>query len=278
MSLLDRLFVLSALALLIFCLLWWWRYLNPEWLKHYRQYRQLAQELVSDETARKAILEEKVEIKQFNIPALGKVDRCTTCHRSYDLAEFSNAPQPLTYHGKLLDSHPPEQFGCTICHWGQGRATTKEAAFGRLKYWHEPLLDGDYIQASCGRCHFESHVEGAPYLMMGKQLYQFYGCLNCHKMYKSGGTSGPDLTMVASKQSDEFVWGDFPGKKNVRTWLWEHFQNSQVFDPSSKMVNYEISEENAKALTIYMLSLVEDRYPGEYYVGTPPWAGERSEE
>ena len=278
MSSLDRIFVLGSAALLLFCLLWSWKYLNPEWLQYQKQYHRLAPELVADEAAQKAILEEKLEIKQFHIPALGRVDRCISCHRAYDNEYFAAVAEPLKYHPALLDSHPPEKFGCTICHWGQGRATTKVAAFGRLKHWHEPLLDGDYVQASCGRCHFESYTEGAPYLMMGKQLYEFYGCINCHKKYKIGGTSGPDITKVASKQSDEFVWGDHKGKKNVREWLWKHFQDSQAFDPNSKMVSYEMSEENAKALTIYMLSLVDDRYPAEYYVGTPPWAAERSEE
>jgi hypothetical protein len=206
------------------------------------------------------------------------VDRCTTCHRAYDNPEFAEVDQPLSYHAYLLDSHPPEKFGCTVCHGGQGRATNKKAAFGRLKHWHDPLLDGDYIQASCGRCHFESHVASAPWLMMGKQLYSFYGCINCHKTYKRGGASGPDLTKVASKQTDQFTWGDYEGKKNLVTWFREHFRNSQAFEETSKMVDYAMTEENAKALTIYMLSLVEDRFPGKYYVGTPPWVEERSEQ
>lgn len=279
MNTLDRLFALSAGALLAIILLWAWHYLSPEWLPYQQQYRKLATQLVTTESARKAILEEEIGIKQFNLTQLNRVDRCITCHRGYDNPEFAAVPQPLTYHARLLASHPPEKFGCTVCHWGQGRATTKEGAFGRLKHWHEPLLDGDYVQASCGRCHFEPYVEGAPYLTMGKQLYQFYGCINCHKTYKDGGgTSGPELTKVASKQSDQFTWGTFHEQRNLRTWLWEHFKNSQGFDAQSKMVNYAMTEENAKALTIYMLSLVDDRYPAEYYVGTPPWAAERSAE
>jgi hypothetical protein len=278
MSAVDRVFVLSAAALLFFCLLWVWRYLNPDWLQYQQAYRRMAQELVTDEKYRQAIMEEELEIKQFDIPSLDRVDRCTTCHRAYNNEYFDVVEEPLRYHAELLDSHPPEKFGCTVCHWGQGRATTEKAGHGYQKHWQEPLLEGDYVQASCGRCHFESYVQGAPMLMMGKQLYKHYGCINCHKKYKVGGTAGPDLTKVGSKQSDEFVWGDHQGKKNVREWLWKHFQNSQAFDSTSKMVNYEINEENAKALTIYMLSLVEDRYPEEYYVGTPPWKAERSAE
>ena len=115
-SFLDQIFALSAVALLVFCLLWVWKDLNPEWLPYQKQYRQLAQELVTDENYRRSILEEKIEIKQFIIPSLGKVDRCTTCHRAYDNEAFTNVAQPLTYHAELLDSHPPEKYGCTICH------------------------------------------------------------------------------------------------------------------------------------------------------------------
>ena len=278
MNLLDRIFTLSASVLLLAILLWTWHYLNPEWLPHQKEYHQLAQTLVEDEKVKDTISREKFEIKQFNLTQLDRVDRCITCHRGYDNPDFANVAQPLTYHPpEILKSHPPNKFGCTICHSGQGRGTTKEGAFGRLKHWHQPLLDGDYVQATCGRCHFESYVEGAPLLMMGKQLYNFYGCINCHKVYKTGGSSGPDLTKVASKQADQFTWGEHTGSKSVLAWLQKHFENSQTFDPASKMVDYEMTEENAKALTIYMLSLVEDRYPPEYYVGIPSWIDERSE-
>ena len=52
-----------------------------------------------------------------------RLDRCQMCHRAVDDPRFAQAPQPLTTHPKI-PPHPFEKFGCTVCHQGQGRATT----------------------------------------------------------------------------------------------------------------------------------------------------------
>jgi hypothetical protein len=46
--------------------------------------------------------------------------------------------------------------------------------------------------------------------------------------------------------------------------------DSQYYDPASKMTNYAMNEYNAKAMTIYMLSLTDERYPDEYYLDEKP--------
>jgi mono/diheme cytochrome c family protein len=72
----------------------------------------------------------------------------------------------------LFSLHPPEQFGCTSCHDGQGRATTKFYAHApsidedvhafHTHYWERELLRGppggdgtEYMEAKCRNCHGE---------------------------------------------------------------------------------------------------------------------------
>jgi len=55
---------------------------------------------------------------------------------------YGGYPQPLAYH-PLHEQHPFEKFGCTICHRGQGRATTTADASGA--YQVSGLAPGSYI-------------------------------------------------------------------------------------------------------------------------------------
>ena len=85
-------------------------------------------------------------MRQLWLPELGRVDRCVTCHLGYEWAGILPASLgvPLAPHPPLpyLDAHPFPEFGCTVCHGGQGFATSTAAAHGDVEDWDEPLLDG----------------------------------------------------------------------------------------------------------------------------------------
>ena len=62
-------------------------------------------------------------LRQIWLPALGRVDRCGTCHLGIDDPAFASAPPPFGAHpGTWLSTHPTDRFGCTSCHDGQGQA------------------------------------------------------------------------------------------------------------------------------------------------------------
>jgi cbb3-type cytochrome oxidase cytochrome c subunit len=89
-----------------------------------------------------------------------QVDRCQTCHMGADSSNYASAAIPRQFRthphkSTLMASHPIEQFGCTSCHQGQGRATDElahsrwvlEEKHGKERwhfigdhYWEEPLL------------------------------------------------------------------------------------------------------------------------------------------
>jgi cytochrome c1 len=94
------------------------------------------------------------EIIQFNLTHLGRVDRCVSCHVGIDKAGFENTEKyvnPYRTHPRrdvLLAKHPPETFGCTVCHDGEGPQTKGVGALGAKydhayddHYWETPLLD-----------------------------------------------------------------------------------------------------------------------------------------
>ena len=104
-----------------------------EW-KHYQaRYKELLLKKISHDRNPgyyERIAGMKPEIKQVVINEWGAVDRCTTCHLGIDDPLFVGAKQPLTTHPnpELLKYHPVEKYGCTICHGGQGLATTYDGA------------------------------------------------------------------------------------------------------------------------------------------------------
>ena len=83
------------------------------------------------------------DINNFEEP-VARVDRCTSCHVGIDKAGFEDLPNPLKTHPKrdtLLVKHPPDKFGCTPCHEGQGVAVNTVAqAHGEVPFWEHPLL------------------------------------------------------------------------------------------------------------------------------------------
>ncbi len=182
-----------------------------------------------------------LEIRQVYLEKLGTVDRCVTCHVGMDNKAFQDALQPLTTHsGDVLKHHPADKFGCTVCHQGQGRATGKDAAHGRVPFWDEPLLTGDFVQASCTKCHSEDVVPKAPVLSRGRHLLVELGCVGCHKAGNVAEREkvAPQLDSIGSKVS--------------RKWLVKWLTNPKDYLPKGKMPNFGLSPGAVNALAAYL--------------------------
>lgn len=102
-----------------------------EWRQVQDEYLQLFQKSGSSIVSKDPSVEQGKQIKQLVLTDLGRTDRCITCHTGIDDLRFVAAKQPYKSHsGDYLRWHPVEQYGCTICHGGQGRAVTRHEAFG----------------------------------------------------------------------------------------------------------------------------------------------------
>lgn len=144
------------------------------------------------------------QLRQIVVPTLGVTDRCVTCH-------IGMAPGEAPIAGdRLFDRHPgvvhdPADYGCTICHGGQGRATTADAAHGRVHFWPEPMVPREFAYAGCGTCHTHLAVPNLARLDRGRAIFERSDCLACHRLDGRGGTlrpggaggmEGPDLSRV----------------------------------------------------------------------------------
>jgi len=242
-----------------------------------------------------------LEVRQIYLEALHRTDRCITCHVGIDNPAFHEAQQPLRAHpGELLKSHPPDKFGCTICHQGQGRAIERLHAHAEtldehghnLSFWEEPLLAGNLVYTSCSRCHYENDLyggqadlygqvrplqevsvgeltgalPGAESIARGKQLVVDRGCLGCHKYRGRGGSLGPDITYVGNKTVHNLDFHHLPPgvQRTVEGWLFAHFKSPQAVIPNSLMPELDLSDQQAADLTSYMISLKRKSAPAAY--------------
>ena len=222
----------------------------------YRAWKDYQRKFIQEEIRRASTPQQRalaentpVQIRQILLPDLNRVDRCTTCHLAVDDPSYGNYPQPLAYH-PLHEQHPSEKFGCTVCHRGQGRATTTADAHGNVPHWDAPMLPLPYIQASCGQCHEASDNPAAPELALGQQVFEESGYRGCHKLNGVGGVLGPELEKVGARRSPE--------------WLKKHFVAPASVTPGSAMPPQKLSATNLEAIILFMLSQTGAAAPGYY--------------
>ncbi len=248
--------------------------INREWKPLQAEFQTLALSLSKDDVMRESISQMDTGIKQDYIPELGRVDRCRTCHLGIQNPIMAKAPQPHTKHpGKLLESHPPERFGCTICHQGQGLATTTKDAHAReIPFWEEPMYTADFIEASCEKCHTGSQIKGASIINDGRKIAVKKGCAGCHKYYAKGGMVGPELTGIGN----ESIYIKHPIERNLEkykklsggdtniAYILEAIKEPAAQPEDTKMPVYELSNWEIRALATYTKSLSKENIPSSY--------------
>ena len=190
-----------------------------------------------------------VHLRQIVNPNLKTSDRCVTCHVGMAPGEqISSNLKVAAVHPPVV--HSPTEMGCTVCHGGQGQATTKEDAHGNVHFWTEPMLPAKYAYASCGTCHTPLNVPNLPTLEAARKTFERLDCYACHRVENRGGTlrvggnvtgmEGPDLSRV--------------GLKGYKTdWYAAHLQNSQnATDGAWKNSFREISDADLAAVKIFL--------------------------
>jgi len=319
-----KLFILFNFALVAVLGFAIWRSAHPKWMTYQHNYYNMAADAMEKQAAAikdpaaAAKMREQAEelrhtplkIKQI-LTVFGGVDRCTTCHVAMD--EFVNptmknnftqepyAAHPLVDGIDLNKTHNFQKYGCSVCHQGQGMATTAKDAHGFVDNWQKPLLKGKFIQAACARCHanFE-HAPGMQFVALGKKLFYKHGCQGCHAINGVGQTVSVDLGDIADKPMERIEPYNLSliridGKPlpqsqwTLQNWIFAHVASDPesfvVNDPLAKynpepiaptgMVNWtaddvsghrELSEEDAKAITTFLLSMTSEQIPYQYHV------------
>ena len=123
---------------------------RAEWKHYKRSFVRFAQ---GRPDTKKLLADYNPNIDQAWIPGMNVVDRCSTCHQGMTQASLADpsVPQPFRAHPPI--PHNVRDWGCTICHRGQGPATEVAEAHETTLAWEQPILPAHFLQASCGSCH-----------------------------------------------------------------------------------------------------------------------------
>lgn len=242
-----------------------------KWERHQTAYFDQARAMAKTDAERAGLEGRSPRIEQIIVTSFGenRVDRCTTCHIGSDDPRFKDHAQPLRSHpfsealgdrlvnGQWERRHKFSDFGCTVCHDGQGRGLDTFDAHGEDHYWPSPLLgyvtqnwradfkpklkDKEFMQANCAQCHTEENFKSTPLVAKGRQLFFEKNCYGCHKIVGlSAGTLGPDLSDV--------------GKKFKPDYLMESIVEPRANSATSFMPKFNLSDEEVKALVVFLKS------------------------
>lgn len=260
--------LISAIALFVFSLLAAYREISPEWKKYQMQYKEELVKKTKDEALIDKAKALPVEVKQIYLSSLNRVDRCISCHAGIENPLMANEKPPLKQHsGNYLKKHPLDKFGCTICHYGQGRATNVKEAHGKSRdtHWDFPVIPLKYIQSACVQCHDLGTLKanGADNIVKGERLFREKGCRGCHKLNGIGGVLGKPLDIVGSQPIAYFPMKNISGEKNTYSWMKQHFIDPRNLVPESEM-KVSVTDEEADFLTTYVLSLRAGEAPKSY--------------
>jgi cytochrome c2 len=260
-----------------------------EWRYYQYEFRRMVADKFGEEKARAV----PSGLQQIWVPALGHADRCVTCHQATAWKGFETADEPHRTHPvELLKSHPPERFGCTSCHGGQGWAVDVEPAHGPVAFWEEPMLGKDLgdayslagdkhalMQMNCNVCHrYDRETKGAEALNQAKRLVIEKGCRACHTINGRGGTIGPDLTLVGDKAPEQYDYSRLSGQKTAFAWHVAHLKDPKALVADSVMPNFNFGTKEAQSLAILVLSWRRSPVPAEFVAGVPRTDPQTAEE
>lgn len=209
----------------------------------WRHYQNAYLRLASDRQAGSLVRNFHGGIRQIWIPKLGVVDRCESCHVNLGGTLVGASSQPFRKHPPV--AHSLDEFGCVMCHRGQGAATSVEEAHYTTEAWEQPLLPARYIESSCGQCHLAG-VAGTPRLNEGRRLLSSQGCVHCHTVFQpDGNTLKPDdnpppLLHIAEKTS--------------REWIYAWIKDPQAYAGSATMPNFQLSDQDAADISAFLIA------------------------
>src|ERR1039457_7243811 len=183
-------------------------------------------------------------VHQTWIPELAVVDRCASCHVAM------KEPGPREGKSQPSRPHPPiphslDEFGCVMCHRGQGAATTSEEAHSGTVAWDQPMLPARYLESSCGQCHLDKPA-GTPRLNTGRAMLARYGCVRCHNVTLPDGVR---LTAADHPPSLEHI-----AAKTAREWIFAWIKNPQAYSATATMPNFQLSDNDARDISAFLIS------------------------
>ncbi|MFI5175017.1 MAG: c-type cytochrome [Terriglobia bacterium] len=227
--------------------------LLQEWKRYKREYVRFAQ---SRPDTKRLLADYHPGIDQIWIPNLNVVDRCSTCHLGITQSSLLDPSVPEPFRAHPIVPHRAQEWGCVVCHRGQGLATEVSEAHKTTLAWEQPLLPVGYIQASCGACH-RGETPETPQLNRGRELLVDLNCVGCHRLQGIDRPAmiGPDLTNVGTKVSREWIYKWLKEPRTMTDSNGNLVVNGYENEEEPRMPQFRLKEEELRALSAFLSSL-----------------------
>ncbi len=173
---------------------------------------------------------------------LAVASNCAGCHKIGGLARTLRPGPPLSSEGSkvreswllafLKQPHPirPQEEARM-----PGFRLSDTEAGALTAYIRERL-----VAPEISRKVFRSGEVTAALIAEGKRLFEGeLGCRTCHRVEKEGALGGPDLTAIASRLEEG--------------WLFQWIKDPKRFDPHVPMPKVGVTDDEAKAVAAYLL-------------------------
>jgi len=235
---------------------------RAEWKLYKRSFVKYAQ---GRPDTKKLLADYSPSIDQVWLRGMNVTDRCTTCHQGITQPTLADAsvPQPFRAHPPV--PHNVRQWGCSICHRGQGPATEVAEAHETTLAWEQPILPAHFLQASCGSCH-QADLKETPLLTRGRELLTRLNCQGCHKLNNlDQATLGPDLSGVGYKVTREWIYKWLKEPRTVLDKDGNVTVNGYGNETTSRMPKLRLKEDEIRALSGF-LSVQKARLPEKYKI------------
>jgi mono/diheme cytochrome c family protein len=224
--------------------------LRLEWRQYKRSFIRFAQ---GRPDTKRLLADYHPGIDQIWIPGMNVVDRCTTCHQGITQPTLTGAavPQPFRVHPAI--PHNVRDWGCTVCHRGQGPSTEVAEAHETTLAWEQPILPGHLLQASCGTCH-RSDLPQTPQLTRGRALLKELNCIGCHRLpgIERPAMLGPDLTNVGTKVSREWIYKWLKEPRTILDKDGNVTVNGYESEEEPRMPKFRLTEPELRGLSAYL--------------------------
>ncbi len=224
-----------------------------EWKHYKRAYVRFAE---SRPDTKRLLTDFHSGIDQIWVPDLNVVDRCITCHQGVTQSSLLDPVVPHPFRAHPLIPHRVLEWGCVVCHRGQGLATEVREAHETTSAWEQPLLPVPYIQASCGVCH-RSDIPETPRLNRGRVVLADLNCVGCHRLegIERPVMLGPDLTSVGSKVSREWIYKWLKDPRTISDSNGNVTVNGYETEEEPRMPKFRLDETELRALSAYLSTL-----------------------
>ena len=222
---------------------------RAEW-KHYK--RWFVKYAQGRPDTKKLLADYSPSIDQVWLPGMNVTDRCTTCHQGITQPSLSDAsvPQPFRAHPPI--PHNVRDWGCSICHRGQGPATEVAEAHETTLAWEQPILPAHFLQASCGSCH-QTDLKETPQLARGRELLTHLNCQACHKLNNlDRATLGPDLSSIGYKVTREWIYKWLKEPRTILDKDGNATVNGYENEDEPRMPKFRLKEDEIRALSAFL--------------------------